>query len=280
MPLPDLTTAEELEITFPLGRWTYTRRTWPSKDGRPVFQESPRRSLQCENGKWSLHSYFYFDDAADCWKRNRDDQKVDIKIVVKTFRAPDEDKAEKKDKLGKLLLSREFEGTKNVTIKLDGRVVMKAHKSILSATCPVWRDSLSSGMADGKLGEIHISNTKLPVLKAFVDSLYSREPPKDVNLLAPLAMMCDMYRCFELMEQCVQALEQGMKTDENLLRRTVKLVYSSAPKSPTISQAFQGAIHSALCHRLPPKDVFRSLFFKTRPEDDHKSSADGLMADY
>jgi len=276
MPLPDLTTAEELEITFPMGRWTYARRTWPSNDGRPVFQESPQRSLESENGKWVLHRYFHFDVVADCWKRNRDDEVMDIKIVIKTYRAPDEEKGGKKDKLGKLLLSREFESTKNVTIKLDGRVVMKAHKSILSATCPAWRNLLSSGMEDGKLGEIDIYNTKLPVLKAFVNALYSREPPKDLNLLAPLAMMCDQYRCSELMEQCVQALEQGMKTDENLLRRTVKLVYSLEPRSP-ISKALQGAIHAALCHRLPPKDVFRSLFFKMSVEDDYKSGLDGLM---
>jgi len=277
MPLPDLSTAETLEITFPMGRWTYKRRTWPSNDGRPVFEESPQRSLQSEHGRWELHRYFYFDVVADTWKRLRDDEVVDVKIVVTSYRAPDVDKGDNKDALGKLLLSREFESTKNVTIKLDGKVVMKAHKSILSATCPAWRNLLSSGMEDGKLGVIDIYNTKLPVLKAFVSALYSREPPKDLSILAPLAMMCDQYRCAELMGQCVHALEQGMKSDENLLRRTIKLVYSLEPRSP-ISRALQGAVHAALCHRMPPKDVFRSLFFTMSAEDEYKNSLDGLMA--
>jgi len=277
MPLPDLMKAQEVEITFPMGTWTYTRRTWPSNDGRPVFEESPQRSLQSEHGRWELHRYFYYDTFSDSWKRIRDDEVMDIKIVISMFKSPDDDKGPKKDELGEVLLSREFQSTRNVTIKLDGKVVMKAHRSILSATCPAWRDLLSSGMEDGKLGEIDVYNTKLSVLKAFVHALYSREPPKESNLLAPLAMMCDQYRCSELMQQCVQALEQGMKSDENLLRRTVKLVYSLEPRAP-ISKAFQGAIHAALCHRLPPKDVFRSLFFTMGAEDEYKLGIDGLLA--
>lgn len=274
MPLPDLSTAEELDITFPMGRWTYTRRTWPSNDGRPVFEESPQRTLESSNGKWELHRYFYFDTVTDAWKRLRDDETVDVKIVVTKYRTPDTDRGKKKNSLAEMLLSRELEDTKNVTIKLDGRVVLKAHRSILSATCPAWRNLLASGMQDGKLGEIDVYNTKLPVLKAFVKALYTREPPKDVMLLAPLAMMCDQYRCSTLMGQCVNALEQGMKSDESLMRRTVKLVFTMEPRSP-ISQALQGAIHAALCHRMPPREAFRSLFFKTSTEDEYKIE-DGL----
>jgi len=269
MSLPDFAAAEELDITFPMGRWTYTRKTWPSNDGRPVFEESPQRNLESRNGKWELNNYFQFDEILGSWKRIRDNEPEDIKIVVTRFKGAD-DKGKSKHSLGEILLTRLGEDTKDVTITIDGREVMKAHRSILSATCPAWRDLLTSGMSDGKRGQIDLYHVKPIVLKSFVKCLYTQDSPKEAALFAPVAMMCDQYRCSSLMEKCVTALEHAMKSDVKLLRRTVKHVFTLESSTP-IAHAMQGAIHGALCHRMPPKEIFCDMFFSMRHEDEYKN---------
>merc|ERR1712060_85831 len=217
-------------------------------DGRPVFQESPGRFLESKHGFWEL---------------KRDNEPEEIKVVVTRYRGADSDKNKTKNSLGELLLSRMGEGTKDVTIKIDGKVILKAHKSILSATCPAWKNLFSSGMSEDKLGQIDLYRIKPIVLKGFVRSLYTTNAPKETLLLAPVAMMCDQYRCSSLMETCTKALEHAMKSDLKLLQRTVKLVFSLDSSTP-IAEALQGAIHGALCHRMPPKEIFCEMFFSRR----------------
>merc|ERR1719461_590456 len=182
MPFPELVSAEELEITFPMGRWTYTRKTWPSNDGRPVFEESPQRQLCSNFGKWELHGYFCYDDVMDGWKRLRDDQPVEIKIVVTKHRNADPSAEKNELKLGQLLLK--DHGSKDVELKIDDKVIMKAHSTILAATCPAWKMLLNSGMEDAKAKSIDVFDCEPASLRAFVTLLYTNDLPKDKKQLA------------------------------------------------------------------------------------------------
>lgn len=112
------------------------------------------------------------------------------------------------------------DASKDVSLTVDGEVVARAHKSVLSIRSPVFRTMFAAPMAESRTGEVRMQDASANSVRCFVQFMYTSSLGGAASLdnvrALDLFFMARMYQVLGLEMLCENCMIQHLVT-ENVL---------------------------------------------------------------
>jgi len=99
----------------------------------------------------------------------------------------------------------------NIKIKLQDGEEIDAHKAVIAAACPAWKELSEPSMVEAGGGVIIVDDINPNAVKGFIKAFYFGEF-EDQTLLPGIALMADRFKIEKIMHKVVLAMPKALET--------------------------------------------------------------------